>query len=675
MERESFEDPAVAALLNRCFVCVKIDREERPDLDEIHMTVTQLLTGSGGWPNSVWLTPDGQPWYAGTYFPRDHFLGLLQSLHRAWTERRQDVEAQAVRITAALTQALAQTPAVSDPGRTDLSTLVRRAVQGLREAFDPAHGGFDSAPKFPPHTALRFLFAAAGARRDESAADMAVATLDAMARGGIHDHVGGGFHRYSTDGHWFLPHFEKMLYDNALLLDSYSHGFVLTGRQSFRDAAKGIVEWVQREMTGPNGLFWSALDADSAGGEGEFYVWTRDQIADALGGARGERFCRAYGVEAQGNFQEEAGGRRPGTNVLSLQSGADPMPAELGLLRGLRETRSRPACDDKAIAGWNGLMISALVHASRVFARPEWQRLARRAAEAAIRELVAGDGRVGRTTRNGRLSHAGVLEDYAFLARAFLDLDAVGEAPCFRDAALRVGQAMVARFADEHHGGFFATDASVGDVLVRARSVHDTVLPAGAAVALSVLRDLAEITEEERFSDLADQTLRSLLPVADRFPRAMLWLLGDLLRERGGDAVASGLSDAVSLRIQPADVRLRSGESASVVLTVDIAAGWHVQSNLPGADNPVPLAVRLEGPPGVSLGRVDFPESELEPFLFGAQSVPGYRGSLHIGLRIETGTDAVSGPVAVLARIQPCDDSRCLQARWYRAELNVQVDT
>ena len=399
MERESFEREDVAEILNASFVPIKVDREERPDLDEIYMTATQLFSGRGGWPNSVWLTPDGRPWYAGTYFPPDDRMGipgfksLLRQLAELWRTRRADVEKQANEFAEAMRRVSAAGPARGDVAAVD---LVKAALDELAGAFDERFGGFGGAPKFPPHTALALIAHECRRSPDARLLRMMTATLDAMARGGIHDHVGGGFHRYSTDERWFLPHFEKMLYDNAQLARAYAEGFALTGNADYRAAAMDTCDWVLREMSDPAGGFFSALDADSEGQEGKFYVWTRAEIIEALGDDEGDVFCRVYGVEKNGNFRDEAGGGATGANILYLRAPSDAALHER--LKNSREkllqrraARVRPYCDDKALSGWNGLMIGALAYAGKRLRRAAAHR--RRRARRRVRPDRDAKGR------------------------------------------------------------------------------------------------------------------------------------------------------------------------------------------------------------------------------------------------------------------------------------------
>ncbi len=432
MEHESFEDAETAALLNAHYVCVKVDREERPDLDAAMMTATQLFTGRGGWPNSLWLTPDGKPWFCGTYFPREDrgpqrpgFKSMLTNLRAIWDTRR----AEALDQAEAVVEAIVQQGALPEPAPGGLSgrALVDAALGQLAADFDPLHGGFGGAPKFPPHQALALLLDEYARRADAALLAMATRTLEAMAAGGIHDQLGGGFHRYSTDARWLLPHFEKMLTDNALLLAVYAEAARRTGRADFAAVARGIAGWALRDMRDAAGGFHTALDADSEGEEGRFYVWRPAELAALLGPEDAARFARIYGVEPDGNFREEATGERLGTNILYLPQPLAEAAAREGVdlatlarwrekLRAARDGgRIWPERDDKVLTSWNGLMIAGLARAGRLLEEPAWIAAADEAADFCLTALRAR-GRLLAVWRAGQAKLPATLDDHAFLA-------------------------------------------------------------------------------------------------------------------------------------------------------------------------------------------------------------------------------------------------------------------
>ena len=521
MEAECFERDDVAAVLNAHFVPVKVDREERPDVDRQYLLATQMMTGSGGWPNSVWLTPDGRPWFAGTYFPREQFVGLLKALHEAWTTRRPDVQARADELARAIAQASAEP---SGQGEPPDAGVVDRLVGLLENAYDAEHGGFGGAPKFPPHGALAVLIEECRRGRDGQLLAIVTHTLDAMAAGGIHDHVGGGFHRYATDARWFLPHFEKMLYDNAQLLRAYADAFELTGRDAYRATAAGIVGWVAREMLDPSGGFHSALDAGAVGREGEFYTWTLAELGRALGPDAGRRFADAYGFAPEGNWTEQATGHRPGTSIPHRPVGADDTPelaAGRAKLLEARNRRDRPHKDDKVLAGWNGLMIGALARAGGVFDEPAWLAMASRAAGFVTTAMRDDAGRLLRSYRAGEARQRAYLDDYAYLTDGLLDLhEATGERRWFEEAVGLV-DVLLSDFQDRDGGGFYFAPSGGDGVLVRDKNVDvGGNVPTPNAVAAMVLQRLAAATGEVRYGESARRTLASLGAVIRQHPQA-----------------------------------------------------------------------------------------------------------------------------------------------------------
>ena len=441
MEYESFERQDVAEILNKHFIAIKVDREERPDVDQIYMLATQVVTGRGGWPNSLWLTPDGKPWYAGTYFPREDRAGrigfktVLRRLAKLWRERQKDVLGQADKLAKALKE-YSSAGRMAAPGKLSFD-LLEKGTTGLRQSYDAAQGGFGrTAPKFPPHSALQLLFHEHRRTRTADLQKMATRTLDAMARGGIYDHLGGGFHRYATDAKWLVPHFEKMLYDNAQLIRAYVDGFLGTGSGAYKQVVRETAEWVFREMTDPAGGFYSALDADSEGEKGKFYLWTRQEIFDVLGSDEGTLLCDVYNVTKHGNFHNEVTGRRDGTNILHLTEATETMAARLKIshdalqhrlasarkkLLARRGGRIRPYRDDKVLASWNALMIGSLAYAGRHLQDGRYVAAAEKAADFILTRMRK-DGRLLRTYRQGHAKLNAYLDDYAFLIDALLEL-------------------------------------------------------------------------------------------------------------------------------------------------------------------------------------------------------------------------------------------------------------
>jgi uncharacterized protein YyaL (SSP411 family) len=528
MARQSFESEETARLLNDHFVSIKVDREERPDLDRVYMTAVNLLSGTGGWPLSAFLLPDGRPFLGGTYFTPGRFRKLLSDVTAAYAQRRDEVEKVAAQATRAAADSF-RLPA-PQPGRPAALewSLVESALGRLASLFDAESGGFGGAPKFPPHTALALMGYVLGKRADPSLTEVVTKTLDAMAAGGIHDHVGGGFHRYATDADWRVPHFEKMLYDNALLGQAYVEGYRLTGEASYRQVAEGIHAWVTREMIADGGGFCCALDAESEGEEGRYYTWTRDEVLATLGPEDAELFCRVYHVEPRGNYREEAGGRPSGRNIPSLTLPIDrlaPDQAQFGprlaaareKLRAAREQRPRPFRDDKVLASWNGLMIGSLARAARLLEEPEYARLAERAA-GFVRDRLWQEGRLWRRWRDGEAKHAGFLDDYAYLANGLLDLHEVAADDAVLAWAEEVMERATAEFAGDVQGGLFYTGAGGEQLFVRPRHLMDDPLPASEAAAVQALLRLAEHTGEQQYALSAERHLLALRPVAEQRP-------------------------------------------------------------------------------------------------------------------------------------------------------------
>jgi len=525
MAHESFEDPATAAFMNETFVCVKVDREERPDVDAICMEACQAMTGHGGWPLNVFLTPDQQPFFAGTYFPPQARPGMpswrmvLEGVAEAWRERPEKVREQGAR----LSEAIAAGGLLERPEQAGVSrTVIADAVAALGQMFDRANGGFGGAPKFPPHCTLELLLAA-GDR------ELAPATLRAMAAGGIYDQIGGGFARYAVDATWTVPHFEKMLYDNALLARAYLHGFQVTAEPRFSEVCCETLDWALRELRGPEGGFCSALDADSEGVEGKFYVWTLEELRTAFDSSDedqqlGEEAVAYFGVSAAGNFEH-------GLNVLEAR-GPVPAPDRLAEIRRrllqVRSTRVRPGLDDKRLTSWNALMIAALADAGKVLGRADYVDAARACAEFVLLELRDSDGRLLRTWKDGRAALLAYLEDHAYLLQALILLyEATFEERWYLEA-VALADTMIERFGDPQRGGFFTTASDAPFLLARRKDLNDAPIPSGnSAAALGLLR-LARLSGNGEYERQAAGVLALHAELATRHPSAFGTLLQTL---------------------------------------------------------------------------------------------------------------------------------------------------
>jgi hypothetical protein len=530
MERESFQDPATAAILNESFVAIKVDREERPDLDSIYMNAVVAMTGQGGWPMSVFLTPDGVPFYGGTYFPNTRrynmpaFTDVLKAIGDAWKNRRREINANRSKIIEAIqpSHLIATQDAPLDPHTLD------QALTNIHSSFDWTNGGWGGAPKFPQSMTLEFLIRRYVATRDEPVLKMITLTLDKMARGGIYDQLGGGFHRYVTDAIWRVPHFEKMLYDNAQLARVYLHAWQISQNDFYRRIAEETLDYVAREMTHARSGFFSSTDADSEGHEGKFFVWTPDEIRATLGASGlvivshrpmsdpndAQMFMDAYGVTAQGNFE--------GKNILHVARDHDVSAAIYHLdeskveqrlnqarrkLFLAREQRVKPARDEKVLTSWNGLMLAAFAEAARALGRDDYRALAERNADFLLTELRDSHGRLRRSWKDGDVRVGGFLEDYANLIEGLLVLYQTTFDECWFIAARHLADTMLELFSDPR-GGFYDTSHEAQQLVTRPKDVHDNAVPSGNAMAATVLLKLGAYTGESRYTEEAERALR-----------------------------------------------------------------------------------------------------------------------------------------------------------------------
>jgi hypothetical protein len=579
MAHESFEDPDIAALMNELFVNIKVDREERPDVDEIYMEAVQALTGQGGWPMTVFLTPDGRPFFGGTYFPSTRrggmiaFPELCRRIDELWRTRRPDVDTQAGQLTAALGRSALVQPADGSPGGDALEA----AVTALRAQHDDARGGFGAAPKFPQAMSLDLLVRALarGPAPDPDIQRVVETSLDAMASGGIYDHLGGGFARYSVDAVWLVPHFEKMLYDQALLSRVYLHAWQVLGHERYRQVLDETVAYVLRDLRHPEGAFFSAEDADSEGEEGRFYVWTAEQVVAALDGDRelADEVMAFYGVTPGGNFE--------GRTILNRIHARGRGPIDLSRpprveqararLFDARERRVRPGLDDKVLAEWNGLMLAALAEAAAATGQRDWLDAAVGTGEFLLRSLRREDGRWLRSWqarghasrshgRSGRARHLAYAADHAALVDAFVRLsEATGEARWI-DAARSAADALLDLFWDEDRGGLFTTGSDAERLVARNKDLMDNATPSANSLAAVALLRLAALTGEQRYRDRAEQILRLIGSLAAQHPTAFGHLLVavDLAVQGTDEVVVAGerpdLVEVVQRRFLPGAV-------------------------------------------------------------------------------------------------------------------------
>ncbi len=623
MERESFEDAPTAALMNEHFVSIKVDREERPDVDAIYMDAVQAMTGHGGWPLTAFLTPDGKPFYAGTYFPNEDRHGLpafrkiLTAIAETWTARRDEAETQAQRVV----DAIGRVGSLRASGEPLDEELRARAFGALRGAFDPRWGGFGTAPKFPQPMTLEFVLRA-HLRGTADALEMLTTTLDRMAGGGMHDQVGGGFHRYSTDERWHVPHFEKMLYDNAQLARLYVRAWQATGVERYRTVATGTCDYLLREMQHPAGGFFSSQDADAEGVEGRSFVWSWDELVGAIG----EPVATALGAVPSGNWE--------GTNVLWMPHPLGGVADEYGMdadgleravdearatLFGLRETRTQPATDDKVLAGWNGLAISALAEAGRVLGDPRYVDAATRAARFVLSELRDPGGRLLRSWRDGTAGGRAYADDHALMADACLALYETTFDPRWFDDARRLTDELLRLFQDEERGGFFQTGSDAEALVVRPKELSDNALPSGNSVAADVLLRLAHLTGEPAYERAGLSALRLVRELMAEAPAGFGHALGALdlaigpVREVAivgspGDPATRALVDEVLVRrFLPNHVLAVAAPDDAALRTVPLLEGRTAVDGRPTAyvcerftcrlpvTEPAALAEALEG--------------------------------------------------------------------------------
>ncbi len=533
MEDESFTNEHIAGIMNEHFVCIKVDREQRPDVDDIYMSAVQVMTGSGGWPLSVFLTPDGKPFYGGTYFPpkdsfgRPGFERVLLDIANAWKNRRAELLESAGNISATLEglgrQSSQETLSVD---------MLKDAKSYFENIYDSTYGGFGSAPKFPQPSNLSMLLSYWHRTRDDKALAMVEKTLSAMAKGGIHDHLGGGFHRYSTDSRWLVPHFEKMLYDQALLGKIYIQAYQVTGKENYAKVARDIFDYVLRDMTDPKGGFYSAEDADSEGKEGLFYVWEPKEIKKILGAEKAEIFNEYYGVTNSGNFEDGKSILNVTKSVeeLAIQFKKDRKVIENVLAQGRskllehRSKRIRPHRDDKVIVGWNGLMISALAYGGAALEEKKYIGAAEKAAEFVMTSLRR-NGRLARYYRQTQVVGLGFLDDYAFMIMGLLDLyEASFDGRRLAEAG-ELAEQMIELFGDKKSGAFYLTGEDAERLIIRSKPSYDGAVPNGNSVAALVLLKLGRLTMDQRFTDRAEQTLNAFSGRIQQSPASLSAML------------------------------------------------------------------------------------------------------------------------------------------------------
>jgi len=558
MARESFQDPEIGDLLNQVFVPVKVDREERPDIDSVYMTVCQMITGSGGWPLTIIMTPDLKPFFAGTYFPKDTgprgtgLKDLILNVKDLWDNKRDDLIKSAEELTQSLQQISQGPQSQSSPEAYGFSQesgdeLLKQAYQSLSDNFDEKYTGFGNNQKFPTPHHLLFLLRYWKHTGEDAALTMVERTLDTMRKGGIYDHVGFGFHRYTVDRQWVVPHFEKMLYDQALLVIAYTEAFQATGKIRYRETAEEVLEYILRDMRSPEGGFYSAEDADSEGEEGKFYLWTRDEIIDLLGSDEGELFSEIYSVLEDGNFKDEATRTKNGRNILHRTQTWDELSKKLGMspeelwwkaetaretLFQARKSRIHPHKDDKILTDWNGLVIVALSMAGKLFAREDYLMAASQAVNFIMNKLHHM-GRLKHRWRDGEAAVDGNLDDYAYLVWGLLELYQATFQSEYLKTALKLNQTLLENFWDSDNGGFYFTPDFTQKILVRQKEAYDTALPSGNSVEMMNLEKLYLITEDNKINETSHGLDSYFSPLIAQSPVAFTMFLSAITLKVG----------------------------------------------------------------------------------------------------------------------------------------------
>ncbi|NKB66037.1 MAG: DUF255 domain-containing protein [Candidatus Latescibacteria bacterium] len=698
MERLVFTRADIAAQMNQRFINIKVDREERPDLDRIYMTATHLMTGHGGWPNSVFLTPDLEPFFAGTYFPpeeahgRPSFPQVMEAVDQYWTDRRAEVLQIAARMTELIREYESgrQTPPMAPD-----SVLVNRTLAAVKGRYDTYNGGFGGAPKFPPSIRLEALLEAWKREDDQAALDMASHTLEAMALGGIYDHVGGGFHRYATDAQWHVPHFEKMLYNQAQLAANYTRAYQTTGEEAWRRKAADIFTFVAREMTHPDGGFYSALDAETEAVEGLYYLWTREAIEETLG-TEAEAFFEVYDLapmpEGEGSVLYQ---RQP------LEKAAQQLETTLeALLKRRAQWRERllakrtqrlyPLLDDKVLTAWNGMMIGAYAQGYQMLGDPTYRLAAERAAEFVLQHLQKPDGGLQRVYRLQVAKYDAYLEDYAFLAQGLLQLYRATDEPRWLHQGQRLADAMVERFWDQTDHGFFFVEGG-GDLIVRSKNAQDAALPSANAVATHVLLELAQLTGQASYHQRAGETLFAFGGVMHASPAGFVHLIGAAQRyleagEQGLSPLAlsgpaalqshDSKAPAIAVRAFATVARPTPGQDFHLEAHLQVPPGWHINANPASAPELIPTSLTLNTDLPLELVGLDYPPAEPFYSTLTQDTLAVYQNDVALTARVRLEEGARLGQqsqVRLLVQYQACDDSRCLPPAEWSGAVDLQV--
>ncbi|HJN71593.1 MAG TPA: DUF255 domain-containing protein, partial [Phycisphaerales bacterium] len=696
MERESFEDQEVADILNEHYIAIKVDREERPDVDEIYMAATQMMNnGHGGWPMSVFLEPNElKPFYAGTYFPKEDrgtrkgFMSILTFMSQNFENNREAVDKQANAVANAVVSRLTAAPETANVN----SKTVQEGISSLLAREDKKHGGFATSPKFPMPIYIDFLMVTGW---DIPQVRKAVKkALDGMLLGGMYDQVGGGFHRYSTDEKWLVPHFEKMLYDNGQLLSTYARAYELTEDETYANIMREIVAYVDREMNSPEGGFLSAQDAETNHLEGETYLWRENELRDALTEAGMENdidfTLSVYGVDQGTNFQDPHHPEVPKTSVLYLVDHPSKLARNHGLSRDefetklarinaamleVRATRDQPTTDDKVITSWNGLMIGGLADAGRVLNEPTWIARAKEATEFVNKEMRSSDDRLLRTWRNGVKGNAGFLEDYAAMIRGLLSLYiASGDQSTLAMAKELYAQAKLRFYVKEE--GWYDTEENQSDLFVRTRVFYDGAVPAATSMMFDATVTLSQLTDEQSYLDDALELLKVESGIMQQSPTSVVVATSALHRlleahpEQFNEEFEVSIENPspVKMSCSAKSLSLRIGESKTIILKLHMAKGWHVNANKPQSEYAIPLNIDVLGD-GVSIS-VNWPHSEA--LISAGESVQVFGGIVEIPITV---TATTTNSAKIMVTWQACNSESCLAAETKQVPCTISIQS
>ncbi len=669
MEQESFENEEIAAFLNQHFVAIKVDRERRPDLDEIYMTAVMLISGRGGWPMSSFLSPAGRPVYGGTYYPAEQFKQLLLRITTVWQDRPAEMLEQATQITEAIRQHNLASGQLQDVGQQE----IRTALAQLAASHDALLGGFAEAPKFPQESSLQLLLQHALRTGQPYSYGLADFTLKAMAAGGIHDQIGGGFHRYSTDSEWLVPHFEKMLYNQANLLRAYLRAWQLSGDPRHERVARQIIDYVLTEMTASGGAFYSAQDADSEGREGAFYVWDMEQLESLLDADELRLVTELYGASRQGNFAAQnilhytkdpyAYARTQGVTPVELLQRIDRLRSKLN---SVRAQRPRPLRDDKIISAWNGMLITALAEAAELLDEPPYADAAIRAAEFLWTNNRNERGELLRVHLHGSSSVLASQEDYAYLAEAFLSLyDTTGNSVWLQRAQSLLDD-MLELFLDSEGGGFYMTAAAqAAELIARPKNSYDSAMPSGNSVAVRALLMLAQRSGDRRYLELAKRTLAVFYTRISQQPSAFTYMLMAADEALNGNAGPNAYAANGAVR-----VRARITDERQLLLDISIRDGWHINADKPLSKGLIPTRLSLTDTDW-QLDSVYFPASRMVQLGFQEEPLAVFEKELQISASLNHTASHESLIMSLELQIQACSHEVCLLAETIKLEVPV----